>query len=738
MNMDRRDFLKCGGSLVILPGVPACSDQPQASADGNLAISNRINLDSSGSVRFYPGKVELGQGILTALTQIIAEELHVDFHRVSVIAVDTATSPNEGYTFSSISVQKSGPLVRKAAATGYQYLITRAAQVLKAGRSELDVVDGGFLINGEATGLSYWQLLEGEASVISAQQKIETTAVESYQVVGKSVPRLDIRGKVFGHASFLQDVRLDGMLHARVVHPPSPRAELIEFDSASVASLPGEIELVRDGNFVAVVAEREQSAQTAAQQLSESLRWSGKNDLPTQKNIYQWLRQAPSKSEIVVEKSASESDHDDDHKGQTDTKKFSAIFRRPYQCHASISPSAAIALYANEKLTIWSHAQGMYPLRSAIAHTLGLEKEQVRCIHREAAGCYGHNGADDAACEAAALAMHMPGRPIRLQWERHDEFRWEPYGSAMQIEVSAELGNDGKVVNWKYDLWSCTHSGRPANPEAAGNLLYAQLRENPLPLPAPRSIPQPNGGADRNAVPLYDFAPMLITKHLLQSTPLRTSALRGLGAYANVFAIESFIDELAQAADQDPIDFRLQHLSNPRAIRVLEELREASGWSKRPSAGSGIGWGMAFAQFKNISSYLSVAIKLEVDVDSGQILLKHAIAVCDAGLVINPDGLKAQIEGGIIQSASWTLKERLKFDQSGVHDKDWASYPILRFDEIPEIEVRVLNLKNEKSVGVGETAQGPTAGAIANAVFHASGQRLRSLPLTLAKNDTST
>jgi CO/xanthine dehydrogenase Mo-binding subunit len=326
--------------------------------------------------------------------------------------------------------------------------------------------------------------------------------------------------------------------------------------------------------------------------------------------------------------------------------------------------------------------------------------------------------------------MQVAGRPVRLQWERADEFGWEPLGSAMQIETSADLDESGAIRSWNYDLWSCPHTSRPRSAENAGHLIYAQHKSSPLAIPAAASIPQPAGGADRNAIPLYAIDNVNVTKHLVTDVPLRVSALRGLGAYANIFAIESFMDELAHASGQDPLEFRIRHLDDDRAKAVLERLYDASNWSERPASGSGEGWGASFARFKNLSSYVGIVFRVGVDPATGELELRHATAVCDAGLVINPDGVRAQIEGGIVQSASWTLKEQVRHSASGITSRDWASYPILRFDEVPEIEVHLMPPTDRNALGVGEAAQGPTAAAIANAVFHATGLRVRRLPLT--------
>jgi len=717
MTIGRREFLKSSGALAVVFSVGSTRG---ATDSGGLRLGNRITVSAHGTIELHMGKVELGQGIGTALAQIAAEELGIDFSRMRLSKVDTDYSPDESYTFSSISIQQSGPRVRDAAALGRKHLLEQAAKELGVSSSELSVVDGE-IVNGESsTDLNYWKLLSGSETELVLEAQDELTYASDRKVVGQSVPRIDIPGKLFGRVSFIQDLRLPGMVHARVVRPPAPRAELLTVDEEPALALAGVRKIVRDGNFLAVIATREGQARTAAIKLARNAEWKIADDLPESRHMFDWLKQAESRTEEVLARTDSSVSH-----GTT----IHAAYQRPYQAHASISPSAAIALFKDGALTVWSHAQGMYPLREAIAHALELPLEQVRCIHMEASGCYGHNGADDAACDAAALALQLPDKPVRVQWERKDEFKWEPFGPAMHIEMQAELGKDGAVTRWQHDLWSCPHTSRPRGKETAGNLIFAQHKVEPLPIPPPRSIPQPSGGADRNAIPLYTFANVHVNKHLVTDVRLRGSSLRGLGAYGNVFAIESFMDELALQTDTDPLAFRLRHLDDERAIAVLQRLSDLSNWEARPSGGEGTGWGLAFAKFKNLASYFGIVMQLRVSKSKPEIQLLRAMAVCDAGLIVNPDGVRAQIEGGIVQSASWTLKEEVQIESSQIATRDWATYPILRFDEVPEIEIDLIDRPDQKSVGVGETAQGPTAAAIANAVFHATGRRMRRLPL---------
>lgn len=715
----RREFLQSSGALTICFALPACVNGASDSAYGNILAGNRLRIRGNGVIDLMLGKVELGQGIGTALAQLAAEELDVAFERIRLSTVDTDYSPDESYTFSSISIQQSGPPTRKAAAAARENLLQQAAAQLNVPVGELSVVDAAVHHNGAQSEIDYWSLIGDREILLELAEEQDLKPPADYSIVGTSVDRVDIPGKVFGDASFIQDLRLPDMVHARIVRPGAERATITQFDAAKAESMPGVLKVVRDGNFVGVIAEREGQARAAASKLNIS--WDLPSDMPRESGIYGWLKEADATSELIQDKSTPTF-------AAVETETVTSIYQRPYMAHASISPSAAVAEFDGENLTVYSHAQGMYPLRSAIAHVLELDPEKVRCVHHEASGCYGHNGGDDASLDVAALAMHFPGRPVRLQWERADEMCWEPYGSAMQIEISAAVDTAGNVHSWDYGLWSCPHSSRPRGPETAGSMIYAQHKKDPLELPAAQSIPQPNGGADRNALPLYAFPNIQVHKNLVTDVPIRVSALRGLGAYANVYAIESFMDELALRAERDPFEFRLTHLQDERAIALLKQLRDSSDWANRPPPGTGEGWGLGFARFKNRSSWVGVVMRVSV-AGSGAISLKKATAVCDAGLIVNPDGTRAQIEGSIVQSASWTLKEQVHFSRTSKTSIDWASYPILRFDEVPEIEVELMARDDTPALGVGESAQGPTAAAIANALFHANGHRARRLPL---------
>jgi CO/xanthine dehydrogenase Mo-binding subunit len=396
--------------------------------------------------------------------------------------------------------------------------------------------------------------------------------------------------------------------------------------------------------------------------------------------------------------------------------------------HGSIGPSCAVALAEAGGLTVWTHSQGVYPLRGAIAEMLRLPVDKVHAVHLEGSGCYGHNGADDAAADAALIAMALPGRPVRVQWMRDQEHAWEPFGAAMVTSVRAALDGGGAVTDWHYEVWSNAHSTRPGG---AGNLLPARHLATPFTQPVPEPIPQPTGGGDRNAIPIYRFANTRVVHRFIPDMPLRVSALRGLGAYMNVFSIECFMDELAKAAGADPVDFRLRHLHDARARDVVRLAAEKFGWRAAAKLPKGCGRGFAFAKYKNLAAYMAVAVELEVQHETGHIRLLRFVAADDSGEIVNPDGIRNQVEGGIVQSASWTLGEAVTFDNTRITSRDWSTYPILRFPELPEsVEVHLIDRPGQPFLGTGECAQGPTAAAIGNALADATGIRMRELPFT--------
>jgi nicotinate dehydrogenase subunit B len=722
VNLSRREFSAALGGIVLSFSLaPRLALGQQANLPGSLNNNRmldawlRINPDGSATV--FTGKVELGQGIVTALAQIAAEELDLPLARIKMISGDTGQTPNEGQTAGSQSIEASGTALRMAGAEARAILVDLAAERLATAADTLKVGDG-VISAPDGRRVTYGELA-GEADLHrEATAKIAPKPPAAHTIVGTSVPRRDIPAKVTGGAAYVQDLRLPGMLHGRVARPPRYGAKLDSFDEAAVKALPGVVAVVRDGSFLGVIAAREEQAIKARDALKRSARWSGGEELPDPAKIYERLLSLSMEDKVISDKQAPLPE------GAT---RIAATYHRPYMAHASIGPSCALAQVENGKLTVWTHTQGVFPLRATMAKALDMQPAAIRCIHVEGSGCYGHNAADDVALDAALLARAAGGKPVRVQLMRDDEFMWEPYGPAMIMRAGAAL-KDGRIVDWSYDVWSNSHNMRPGDPEGV-NLLAAWYLEKPKQPAPPRAAPQPAGAGDRNAIPLYDLPRQRITSHLIKEMPLRVSALRTLGAYANVFAIESFMDELAAAAGADPVEFRLAHLKDPRAKAVIEAAAKAADW-KRGQKGSGTsGRGIAFAKYKTLATYVAVVVDLEVDGDSGRIKVPRAYAAADAGQIINPDGLTNQIEGGIVQSTSWTLHEEVRFDRNGIVSQSWDSYPILTMREAPTVSTVLINRPSEHSLGAGEAAQGPTVAAIANAFAAATGKRIRELPL---------
>ncbi|WP_299986531.1 molybdopterin cofactor-binding domain-containing protein [uncultured Pontibacter sp.] len=726
--VNRRSFLKQSGQLLIgfslFPMVMCSPDnkdgdqtkvEEQPGRAGADDIDSWIRLRENGTVTVITGKQELGQGIRTALMQMAAEELDVRMDRVSIITADTRQTPDERYTAGSRSIESSGRAIRQAAAEARMRLLQLAEEKLNVKADQLVVRDGVVQAKGNSQqSISYWELLSGKkiSGKISGNAPLKNPA--DYQLVGQPLPRQEIIQMATGGEVFVHNMRLPGMVHARVLRPPGYGATLQAIPEQRVSKMPGVLRVVRNGSFAAVIASKEYQAIQALEALKAEATWESGPALPPQEELFQAMQKV--REGQAVEESDSIQDT-----LQTAALQHEATYTRPYHMHASMGPSCALALWEENRLTIWTHSQGVYPLRNSIADMLQLDKEQIDVIGVPGAGCYGHNGADDVAADAALLARSLSGYPVRVQWMREDEHSWEPYGSAMVLQLRAGLDKQGKIVGWDTQIWSDSHSTRPGG--EAGHLLAAQYLEDPFEKPSGGY----SGGNHRNASPLYDFPDVRIVSHPFTG-PLRTSALRALGAYANIFALESFMDEMAVLAKQDPLTFRMKHLRDERGQAVLEAAAKGIGWDMRSKTDHGLG--IAFAQYKNEAAYFAVAAEVAYDRKAQELQLIRLVGAIDAGQTINPDGLKNQTEGGMIQSASWTLLEQVTYDNSRVTSRNWDTYPILRFRQVPEVEVLVLDRPELPPLGAGETAQGPTAAAIANAIYRATGKRMRDLPIT--------
>jgi len=724
--LSRRGLLGAGALVLAFSLRPAAVRAQDAGPPlpGSLKESPELDawlrIDAFGAVTLFTGKAELGQGVKTALLQVAAEELEVPLGGIALVTADTARTPNEGYTAGSHSMQDSGTAIRHAAAQLRQMLIERAAERLGRPAGELRA-ERGAVATPDGRRIGYGELVQGLDLHRRASPESPLKPAAAFTVMGQPVPRVDIPAKLTGAPAYVQDMRPEGIVHARVVRPPAPGARLASLDPGPAEALPGVIAVVRDGNFLAVVAGKEWQAIKAMRLLAAGARWEGGPNLPRQEDLFPALRALPTEDTAILERAAPRP-------APAGAREVRAAYTRQYQAHGSIGPSCALARDVDGTMTVWTHTQGVYPLRAALAEMLGRDPEQVRCIHTEGSGCYGHNGADDVAADAALVARALPGRPVRLQWMREQEAAWEPLSAAMMTEARATLGADGRVLDWDYGVWSNTHNARPGK---AGDLLAATHLARPFVPSPPRAMPQPEGGGDRNAIPLYAFPGARVMHHFIPEMPLRVSAMRSLGAYMNVFSIESFMDELAATAGADPVVFRLAHLEDERARAVVSLAAERFGWKPGAALPPGRGRGFGFARYKNLAAYCAVAAEVMVERETGRARPIRVVAAVDSGTVVNPDGLRNQVEGAIIQSTSWTLYERVDFTPEGVTAVDWSTYPILRFGAVPEtVEVHLIDRPDTPFLGAGETGQGPTAAAIGNAVAHATGRRMRDLPMT--------
>lgn len=695
------------GDAVTLPG----------SLQTNPRLSQWLRLRADGIVQVFSGKVEIGQGILTAVAQIVADELDVDLARVRMVPASTAMSPNEGVTSGSLSVQQSGSALRYACAEARALYLAAAAQRLGVPELSLEVRDGTIVGPGNLS-ISYWELADEGLLERDATAKIAPKPASARRLAGKAAARLDIPDKVFGRPRFIHDLVLPGMLHGRVLRPPSPGATLMALDEAVADEIAGIVAVVRDGSFAGVVAETEDIAGAAVKRLEKAATWAPGEALPDEANLVSWLKSQPVETTPISTRGHAVADT---------VRTVRRAYSRPFVAHASMAPSCAVARWSDTgRLHVWTHSQGVYNLRADLGLVFGLAPESIVVEHVEGAGCYGQNGADDVGLEAALLARAAHGRPVSLVWSRQDEMAWAPFGAAQAIDLEADLDAQGEIVGWRHAVWGNGHVSRPGR-GTTPTLQAAWQLAKPFPRTVATNPPLAGGGGgERNATPLYDFPAWHITSHRLLTMPIRTSALRTLGAFANVFAIESFMDELAAERGEDAVAFRLRHLKDPRARAVIEAAAARAGWSSWRK-GEGRGHGIGFARYKGFGAYCAAVAEVEGEAD---IRVRRIVLAVDVGEVINPDGVENQMEGGAIQATSWVLKEAVRFDRTRIISDTWETYPILRFSEVPAVEVEIIARPDEKALGAGEAAHGPVAGAIANAVFDALGVRVRDLPIT--------
>ncbi|WP_027531970.1 molybdopterin cofactor-binding domain-containing protein [Bradyrhizobium sp. WSM3983] len=697
---------------------PSPAPKLPVSLAANPRLSSWVRFTGEGRVAISPGKVEIGQGIVTALAQIAADELDVGIGRIEMIRASTAASPNEGVTSGSLSIQQSGRALRHACAEVRQRFLAAASERLGVDAALLGVADGTISAPGNVR-TSYWEL-SGDVSLdhdVTAGTIAKSAVTRS--VAGHSIQRVDIPDKVFARPRFIHDCTLPGLVHGRLLRPDISGAKLIALEEAAARAVSGLIALVRDGSFAGVVADSEAAAEAALKALRKGATWSAGEPLPDESDLAGFLRSQPVETTVIDTRAAA---------AAKATRTLRRQYTRPYIAHASIAPSCAMAQWDGDRVHVWTHSQGVYLLRADLAIVLKLSAENIVVEHMEGAGCYGHNAADDVALDAVLLAKAASGRPVRVQWSRHDEMSHTPFGAAMAIEIEADLDVDNEIVGWRHAIWSNGHAARPGR-AAQPALLAASEIANPYPRMISTNPPAANGGGgDRNSVPLYDLPAWTITSHRLLTMPVRTSALRTLGAQGNVFAIESLLDEIAALRAEDPIEFRLRYLSDERAREVIRAAARRAGW--KPERRSGIGHGVGFARYKNTGAYCAAIAEVE---GADDIRVRRLTLAVDVGEAINPDGVINQIEGGAIQATSWVLKERVRFDRTRITSTSWTNYPILTFSEAPMVDVEIIQRPEIEPVGAGEAAHGPVTAAIANAVHDCLGVRVRDLPITRDK-----
>ena len=719
MNFERREFLKTGVSLVVsfsLNRVAEAQQFPAAGADpGQPLDPNEVDsffvVARDGRVTIFCGKVDLGQGLRIAIPQMAAEELGCRVESITLVEGDTALTPDQGPTAGSTGVMRGGVQIRQAAATARQALLGLGAERLARPLAELELVEGEVRIKSGGAGIPVSELLGARKFSLKVDAKAPLKDPRTYTIVGRSLPRPDVPAKVMGRHKFVHDIVVDGMVHGAVVRPASVGARPVDVNEASIRSIPG-ARIVRINDFLAVVATSEWDAMAAARALK--VRWSEGTGLIGDDGVREWMRAGTSTDEVLVQKGDAKAAL------AASGKRISAEYYWPMHSHASMGPSCAIADVGKGKTTIWSASQATHRFRETIARLLEIPREQVRVIYVDGAGCYGMNGHDDAAADAALISRAI-GKPVRVQWTRQDELRWDPKGPPQLLALDGSVGDDGRIAAWRTEMWI---------PRATAN-----LPNIPLLGPQAAGIAQPlglsTGLISQNGNPPYAVANQEVVVHWLKEAPLRPSNLRAPGKIANGFAVESFTDELAVAAGRDSLEFRLAGLTDPRGIEVLTRAARLIDWQSRPSPrASGIGRGIAYLHYKNNETYVAMAIEAEVDRKAGAIRVHRVGCAHDCGLVINPDAVRAQIEGSILQTLSRALHEDVKFDRQRVTSVDFQTYPILRFSEVPTIAIDLVVRPNEPPLGAGEAAATPVGAALANAVFDAAGVRLRTVPFT--------
>jgi len=725
--LSRRNLLQGAGSLVVsfslgtlgenvLAQTVNASTKPKSNATDE--VEGFISVNSNGTVTIFSGKVDLGTGIRTAMTQIAAEELDVAFSKINVIEGDTLNTPDQGPTFGSLSIQNGGMQIRVACATAREALKAQAAKQWGVTPAEIETKDGACNFQGKS--ITYVELVSQQPLNMKSDPKVAIKSPANYSVVGKSIPRLDIPAKLTGEFTYIHDFKLPGMLHARVVRPPALHASLISFDDSHVKTIPGFVQIVRDGNFLAVVCTDEWAAIKGSKKLKA--KWSDWKGLPEQKELWNYVRNSKVANVEQLQKVGDVTQISTD-----GTKTIQSTYDFAVHTHGSIGPSCAVASWENGQVTCWNASQQTHLLRKQLAQMLKLTDDKVRCVYLDGAGCYGRNGHEDAAADAVLVSKHV-GKPVRVQWSRADEHGWDPKGPPSLYDFKGSVDKDGKVISWESDAYMAE---RPK--QISVTLLAADLAD------LPREVPHP-GNIQNSFAIQYKLPNIRATAHYVENTPFRPGWIRTPGRMQNTYGNECFIDELAVQAKADPFEFRLKYLEDPRGAECIQRAMKLANWKSAPShsqtnrSGDILkGRGVSYIKYELVRTYIAVVADIELNIKTGFVKVNKFYVSHDCGQIINPDGLRNQIDGNIIQTVSRTLMEEVKFNRSAVTSVDWISYPILKFPHVPSVEIDLIDRPTEKPWGAGEPAAAVVPSAIANAIYDAAGIRMRSVPITPEK-----
>ncbi len=693
-------------------------------------ISDWLVLDEDNKIKINSGKIDIGQHISSTLALVCSKITGVKYEQIEVIKLDTNFSPNEGKTASSLSASHSGTAIKAASIELKNQFLEYALLQFKVELNQIEFDNGIAKIKGTNKTITYWDFSKSKAynELVINEIVEENKYINLQNNENQSIELKTIANIVTGQHKYVHDLNFDDMMHARIIRPPNYYSEFVKIDKKTLDSLKElNIKIIIKGSFIAILSNDEFLVVKYLDVLKNSIKWKAKRNLSS-KGTFAAMKE--NDKDTLLVKSGGEAFFDKVPKVKSFSQhssfvKKSITFKRPYLMHGSIGPSAACAIFKDSKFTIYTHSQGIYDLKTSIAKALKTSTDNIRLKYAPGSGCYGHNGADDVAFEAAFLAKEFVNHHVLLKWTREDEHCWEPYGSASINKLTSTLNEKGKIIYWSHEVFSDTYMTRPSDNELYNFISY-KLINNDFVKRKSKPKTAPHMGIHRNLDPLYDFKETRLVKNLVHGLPLRTSALRTLGAFANITALESFLNELALAANIDPFDFRINHLNDKRGIDLLLDLKSQMLKDKKiPNHHRGIG----FSRYKNLAAYCAVGIELQVT-DEVDIKLAKAWISIDAGEVAYKDGIKYQAEGGLIQASSWCLYEDVKYDAYEIISKDWSKYKIIGFDNIPKIKTNIIDRKGLPYLGVGEAVAGPTGGAISNALYEALGQRIKTMPFT--------